>query len=394
MIRRAAHLVLSCFGFLGIAALVGCRRHEVPAAQERDAAPPPTVTPASASVSVSAAPAPAVPPPAPVTLPSAAQLVAPFRGHSVDGFVAVTIEGARRVVALPSGAPESGDGDRPVLVASFTKLWTAVAALRFVGRGELGLETTIGDVLPALASRPWARSTLLELLTHTSLVPEFDDHVGFYGRRDVDFSDPENVLAAYVPRAWVEKRGVFKYRNAELALVGAMLAKKAGAPAADVLRREIWAPAKMEHAGLLVGATRPPELDLAPAGSVRAQNFFTAGAGYASARDLLAFFEALGDETLLDAAGKAKLEAGDPARGHGALGCWASSLDGSLLVERPGSFGNVRLFSAFFPERHRAVIAWSRAPLEMGKARSGRGIGYELTEMINREQGTGNRERE
>lgn len=324
---------------------------------------------------------------APRALPSPARLLAPFRGTNARGFVAVANtdralprEARRSVLDLAGG---TADGSKPVLVASFTKLFTAVATLRMVARGELSLDATVKETLPALASRPWASSTLRELLTHTSLVPELDDRGGFYRRRDVDFSDPTAVLAASIPRDWTEKRGTYKYRNAELALVGAILAERAKSSAERVLAREVFEPAGMTHAGLLV--TRgPAELDLRPMGAIRPHNFFTAGAGYASADDLLAFFEALAGAELLDAASKALLFDGVAERGNGgALGCWAYPFarpDGgtTLLVERPGSFGNVRLFAAFFPDEKRAVVAYSGEGTDIARPRTGRGIGYAL----------------
>ena len=161
-------------------------------------------------------------------LPSAERLVAPFRGTKAHGFVAMTNMDRRAFVPITPG--DALDPARPVLVASFTKLWTAVAALRMVARGELSLDETAKDALPELASRPWAPSTLRELLTHTSLVPEFDEKAGYYRKPDVDFQAPVEVLARHVPRDWTEKRGVYKYRNSELALVGAILGARAKMP--------------------------------------------------------------------------------------------------------------------------------------------------------------------
>jgi D-alanyl-D-alanine carboxypeptidase len=321
-------------------------------------------------------------------LPTAARLLAPFRDAKVHGFVALTSTDPALHDAPPRVVASLARGDtldlaRPVLVASFTKLWTAVAALRMVARGELSLDETVKDALPELASRPWATSTLRELLTHTSLVPELDEKGGYYRRPDVDFSAPVPVLAKYIPRDWTEKRGVYKYRNAELALVGAILAARSKTSAERVLAKEIFEPAGMTHAGLLVTTSTPPGLDLAPMGPIRPRNFFTAGAGYASASDLLAFFEALGGATLLSPASKALLFEGAKDRGHGALGCWAypfATADGAttLLVERPGSFGNVRLFAAFFPEEQRAVVAWTGDGLEIARPLTGKGLGAAL----------------
>ena len=288
----------------------------------------------------------------------------------------MTGDGQRAIVSTNDGAAVA---ERPVLVASFTKLWVAIATLRAVARQELSLDDEIRALLPTLKSKPWADSTVRELLGHTSRVPEFDSEL--YSRASVDFSDPATVLGRELSAA-TEKRGVWKYRNAEYALLGAILQARAARPVAEVLAREVFEPAGMKHAGILIG--RPPEgLDLSPMGAVRPQNFFTAGNGYASPDDLLAFFEALDADKLLDVRSRALLFEGDPKHNQAALGCWAYPFvvgDGgaTLLVERPGSFGNVRLFTAFFPEKHRAILLWSKAPLDVGRPRSGASLAAKL----------------
>jgi D-alanyl-D-alanine carboxypeptidase len=379
-VRKARLLPFSVF----LLASIACRSSE-PRVEAGDAS-----IAAAAAASSSSAPAALAPPAAPPRpLPSADRLLAPFRGANAHGFVAITSTDrsappdARRAFA-PLATGDTVDRSRPVLVASFTKLFTAVATLRMVERGELSLDDTIEARLPSLASRPWAASTLRELLTHTSLVPEFDEKNGYYRRAEVDFAAPAVVLAANVPRGWTEKRGIYKYRNAEVAIVGAILAARGDLPADRVLAREVFDVAGMKHAGLLVDQhVLPPGLDLAPMGRVRPQNFFTAGAGYASAEDLLAFFDALAGTELLSAASKALLFEGAKERGDGALSCWVypfAHLDGgtTTLVERSGSFGNVRLFTAFFPTEQRAVVAWNGDGVDMSRPRSKSGIGPSL----------------
>ncbi len=307
-------------------------------------------------------------------LPAIERLASALRKAKAHGFVAMTRTDARERTSAPIVASDKLDLDRPVLVASFTKLMTAVAALRMVKRKEISLDETVADVLPDLASRPWAKSTLRELLQHVSLVPEFDERGGFYRSAEVDFTSPVAVLSKNVPRAWTEKRGTYKYRNAELALVGAMLEARAKTSADKVLAKEVFEPAKMTHSGLLVHQ-KVPDLDLAPMGPIRPQNFFTAGAGYASANDLLSFFEALENGELLDKEEKDLLFDGAKERGYGALGCWSypfAALDGGTtrVVERPGSFGNVRLFTLFFPEEHRAAVAWTGDGIDIPRPRT------------------------
>lgn len=337
------------------------------------------IAPATRDAAVVAAP--------PRPLPPNARLIEPFRGAKGRGLVAMT-NGVEHVFADYGTGPSIGQ-DKPVLVASFTKLWTVVAALRMVERKEMSLDETIRDVLPELASRPWADSTLRELMSHTSRVPEFDEKSGFY-RASVDYSEsPASVLAKNVPKDWVEKRGVYKYRNAELAIVGAMLAAHAKIPTDQVLAREVFAPSKMKHAGLLVGKGPPPDdLDLAPMGGVRPHSFFTAGAGYASLSDLLAFFDALSTTALLTDASKTTLFTGAKEHGFASFGCWAfpfkvPSRDSNVtLIERPGSFGNVRLFTAYFPDERRAIVAWNGDGVEIARPRvAEQGIGARLSRI-------------
>jgi CubicO group peptidase (beta-lactamase class C family) len=302
-----------------------------------------------------------------VTLPTAEQLTAPFAKTKAHGFVGVSFAGARELVPIVKG--EGVDAAKPVLVASFTKLWTAVAALRL-----LSLDATIAEVLPSLAKRPWASSTLRELMTHTSLVPEFDEKGGYYRNADVDPADVLAAVTKYVPADWTEKRGVFKYRNAEFAIVGAMLAAHEKKSPGEVLASEVFARAGMKHAGLL-GRTKPEGLDLSPMGAIRPQNFFTAGAGYASPEDLFAFFEALGTDALLAAEKRELLFTSS-------FGSWAYAFEGARMVERPGSFGNVRLFSAYYPDEKRAVIAWTGDGIDLPRPRAAaKGIGAALARL-------------
>jgi len=324
--------------------------------------------------------------PAATALPSAAALIAAFRGTNARGFVGVTaVTGggaSRRVIAaLGGGLPAPG-----IPIASFTKLWTAVAALRLVAAHRLALSDRVAELLPSLAGRPWADSTLAELMSHTSRVPEFDEASGFFSRRDVTFSDPVATLETHLSRTATEKRGVFKYKNAEYALVGAILATRAALPFPELLKREVFDPAKMSHSGLLVGAV-PADVDARSLGTTRAQNFFAAGAGYSTPEDLLAFFEALSSDALLDEPSKALLFDGQRSRGYGALGCWAypfGSADAgtTLLVERQGALGSLTLFAAFLPERRRAVVAWSSTSVRFDHPYLGHGVGNALAMLL------------
>ena len=350
---------------VGLLLLVGCQTAGAGSERRADASPSATPVP---TIPASAAPdaASALPDAGGRALPSREKVGA--LAKKAHGMVGISDGRARVVVA--------DDAARPVLVASFTKLFVAVATLRLVGRGVFSLDDTVKTLLPGLPARAWADSTVRELLTHTSRVPEFDEGSGYYRKSGVDFHSPVTVLGRELSTA-TEKRGVWKYRNAEFALLGAILQERGEKPAAEVLEEEVFRRAGMTHAGILVGRG-PADLDLAPMGAIRPQNFFTAGNGYASMDDLLAFFDALGGETLLDAGGKATLFASRPERHDGASGCWVYPFEGQLLVERPGGFGNVRLVSAFFPGERRAIVAWSKEAPDLGRPSSAKSIAAAL----------------
>lgn len=350
-------------------ALVACRR-DGPAA---DAAVPDAgiavEAPRDATVDVGA-PAPAAPiVDAGKPLPARAKLAGLAKGA-----VIAASNGQEHVV--------TAEAETPVLIASFTKLFVAVATLRLVARGIYGLDDTVKTLLPALASRPWSDSTVRELLTHTSRVPEFDEGHGYYRKDGVDFGDPVAVLAKELSASATEKRGVWKYRNAEFALLGAILQERAGKPTAEVLANEVFTPARMHHAGILVAGKPPSGLDLAPMGAIRPQNFFVAGNGYASPEDLLAFLDALGDDTLLDGASRELLFTGTKERKGGAMGCWSYPFGGQRMVERPGGFGNIRLVSAFFPDERRAIVAWSKDAPELGRPRDAKSAAAALARVL------------
>jgi CubicO group peptidase (beta-lactamase class C family) len=327
---------------------------------------------------VAAAPVPDATAP-PARLPSEEALKLAFKGKDAKGVLALSIDGARETVSVNSDL----GADRPLLVASFTKLWVAVATLRMAARGELSLDDSIKTLVPELKSKPWSDSTVRELLSHTSRVPEFDH--AFYRRTDVDFTHAPATLAADVA-ASTEERGVWKYRNSEYAILGAILELKTGQPIGRVLEKEVFALAGLKHAGVIVKG-RPADVDFTPMGRIRPENFFVAGNGYASANDLLSFYAALDGSTLLDSDSKKILFEGNPKYDRAAVGCWAYSYplaEGgtTLLVERPGGFGNVKLVTVFAPETHRALVFWTSDELDIGKPRKKGSVAAKLAHTL------------
>ncbi|KAJ6439884.1 beta-lactamase [Purpureocillium lavendulum] len=69
---------------------------------------------------------------------------------------------------LPRREQEDATVDTIYDMASLTKMFTTVAVLRCLDRGQLDLNATVASYLPAFASHGKGAVTLLQLLTHTS----------------------------------------------------------------------------------------------------------------------------------------------------------------------------------------------------------------------------------
>ena len=114
----------------------------------------------------------------PHALDQAVERIAARRGKRHVGLVvgAVTSAGARSVA--PVGRVGAPDGPAPRAdtlfeIGSVTKVFTALLLAEAVTRGELSLDTPLGDLLPAVdvPTRDGAAITVEHLATHTSGLP-------------------------------------------------------------------------------------------------------------------------------------------------------------------------------------------------------------------------------
>lgn len=174
-------------------------------------------------------------------------------------------------------------------VGSVSKLFTDLAVMQLVERGELDLDAPVTKYLPEFRPDGYDEPpTLRQLASHRSgLVRE--PPVGHY------FDDTEPSLAATVrslnetARVY-EPETVTKYSNAGIAVVGYVLEKTAGEPFAEYLQRSVLGPLGMDRSSfeprpdVVAGLARATmwsydgrtfeaptfELGMAPAGSMYA----------------------------------------------------------------------------------------------------------------------------
>jgi CubicO group peptidase (beta-lactamase class C family) len=192
-------------------------------------------------------------------------------------------------------------------LASMGKMFTGVAAAQLVQAGKLRFGDPIGKYLPRLPARLRAL-TLAQLLDHTSGLGDFFADPGYARLRPT-----LTTLDAYLPLIRRESPQFtpgtrWSYSNSGFLLAGLAIEKASGEPYDEYLDRHVWKPAGMTHTGCYprshlpgfaaIGYVAPGAANTAtlpPVGT-------SAGGCYSSARDLLAFAQALQDGRLLSRA--------------------------------------------------------------------------------------------
>ncbi len=135
-------------------------------------------------------------------------------------------------------------------IGSITKVFTGLLLADMAARGEVGLHDPVAKYLPAgwtlpVRGRP---ITLLNLATHRSGLPRLP--------LNLPFADEGNPYADYTPalmrdflKTWLPDRepgAAYEYSNLGVALLGQILAKRAGTDYATLLQRRIIGPLHMD----------------------------------------------------------------------------------------------------------------------------------------------------
>lgn len=129
-------------------------------------------------------------------------------------------------------------------LASITKLFSAVAVFLLVQDGKLRLDEKITSLLPNVPSS-WNHVTVLNLLSHTSGIPDFPQ---IYDSSAVPASE-EEALARISSKPIVYETGTkSEYNQAEFLLLKMIVEKKSGMKFDEFLSRRIFVPAGITSA--------------------------------------------------------------------------------------------------------------------------------------------------
>ncbi|MER5872907.1 serine hydrolase domain-containing protein [Streptomyces sp. NPDC002044] len=233
------------------------------------------------------------------------------------GVIAVLQDGDRTevyragVADVESGRPpKAGDHMR---IASVAKAFSGAVALRLVDRGRLGLDSTIGEVLPGQPAA-WHRVTLRQLLNHTSGLPDYSGSQDFI---DVISADPRHRFDSRRLLEFVADEDLafrpgsrYQYSNSDNIAVALMAEAVTGHRYEGLLRELVYEPLGLERTSLPQGyrlpepflhgyQVEPPAEPVDVSEAVSASGAWAAGGIVSTPKDLTKFIRGYAGGTLV-----------------------------------------------------------------------------------------------
>ncbi|GIG70104.1 serine hydrolase domain-containing protein [Phytomonospora endophytica] len=162
------------------------------------------------------------------------------------GAVAVVEDGTTTVSAgfgalTPGGTAPIGTGTR-MAIGSLTKPVTALAIWRLTDQGRVGIDETLGELLPGVPGDK-APITVGQLLSHTSGIADA------HGPDEEQIDRAEALRRIYAAPPLFEPGEDESYSNSGYTLLAAVIEEASGRAYEDYLAEEIFAPAGMTASG-------------------------------------------------------------------------------------------------------------------------------------------------
>lgn len=172
--------------------------------------------------------------------------------HRIPG-LAYAIVGRDRVLRQGAwgvdGEGAAVDGQTPFLIGSVAKPFTALAVMRLVEAGRIGLDDPVRRHLPwfRLADDEAAgRITVRQLLTHTSGLAQWASRTDRFDNTADGLARSVRDLATVQPTG--SPGAAHRYSDANYMVLGALVETVTGQPYGGFLRREVFDPLDMRHA--------------------------------------------------------------------------------------------------------------------------------------------------
>jgi CubicO group peptidase (beta-lactamase class C family) len=277
-------------------------------------------------------------------------------------------------------------------VGSVTKALTGMLLADAIDRAELTMSSTVGELLPTLAASAVAAVTVRELCTHTSGLPRLATNprmrmrvagwafLGLDPYRGVTASQ----VVAMAAKQDRQHRGRAVYSNFGAALLGQLIALRAGADFEALLEARILAPA-----GMISAHVATTQLHASPGWSGTGLprqpwvlgGYAPAGGVIATIDDLARLAVALLTQTAPGYAAMTPIpgvSTTGPDRESGMFWIVGRLRDGQSMIWHNGATGGYSAFLALFPEARQAVAVLANVSrvadqqrIALGLARSG-----------------------
>ena len=257
---------------------------------------------------------------------------------------------AERNFATPCGR------DTRYRIASITKLFTATLIVQLAAEGKLDLDGTIGVYLPQYSGPAKDKSTVRQLLHHTSGIENFDKALtSFKGAESAGMAayqmphTSDDLVRLFASGPLVHAPGsTFDYNNADFVILGKMIEVLEGMPFGEVVQRRIAEPLKLQSTGLYPERQIQPKLASTyyrdgdgPIGNdlpVYPENWYAAGGMTSTTSDLFTFSRALFGGQLVSAEWLQRMLT--PGLEDYGFGLWIATLDVKgkkhRFAQRPG----------------------------------------------------------
>ncbi|WP_342374297.1 serine hydrolase [Myxococcus stipitatus] len=207
--------------------------------------------------------------------------------------------------------------DTKFRIASLSKQFTAMVIMQLVAEGKLGLEDSLGKLLPEYRQDTGARITLTHLLNHTSGIPNFTSHPDFGSKAARNPIPAAEFIKQFASGDLEFEPGTkYAYSNSGYYLLGSIIERVTGRTYAQAVQERIFDPVGMKSSGYDVSAEVLPKRasgyaampdGIRNAAYLEMSHPFAAGGLYSTVEDLYRWDRALRTDTLLPAALKQRM---------------------------------------------------------------------------------------
>jgi len=263
-------------------------------------------------------------------------------------------------------------------LASMNKMFTGLAIMQLVQEGRLSLLKKIGSYLPDYPNSSVKDSVTIEqLLTHTSGMGNFWEAHDTLAKEK--FKSIQDYVPLFANQPLLFTPGAkFSYSNAGFMVLGLIIEKISGQNYFDYVRNNIYSPAGMHDTDAYCLDEVVPRIATGYTMSVETPGRWKnntwsnvvkgtpAGGGYATAKDLLNFTQALQQHRLLNAINTAAYTAGRIKYYKGLYGYGFSeeTLNGHKLMGHTGGHYGIANELMIIPDLNYVVIILTNGEVE------------------------------